>query len=49
MVDTTDGALGLNLDRKLESWYSEVLNCRTDHWGLEIRQFCFSTIQEKRT
>ena len=35
MADTADGALGLNLDRKLESWYGEVLKCRTDHWENE--------------
>ena len=35
MADTADGALGLNLDRKLESWYGEVLNCRIDHWEKE--------------
>ena len=44
VADTADGALGLNLDRKLESWYGEVLNCRTDCWALEIRQLCKRTV-----
>ena len=35
MADTADGALGLNLDRKLESWYGEVLKCWIDHWERE--------------
>ena len=48
MADTADGALGLNLDRKLKCWYGEVLNCWTDRWGPERRLLCCSVIQEER-